>query len=86
MHNWMQKLSGKSLIDEIRSWGWTESQLRSDGVEIYRRNNQFFVSVGDWAKLDVDDVSSAIKRVYSGAEVDWDYEAGPDGDGWEKIF
>ena len=86
MRTWIQILAKKSLVDEIRSWGWTESQLRADGVQIYKQKNSFFVSLGDWAKLEVDDIAGAIKRTYPGVEVDWDYEAGPGDGDWEKIF
>jgi len=55
-------------------------------VEIYRKGNSFFVSIGDWAKIEMDDVIGSIKRVYPGATVDWDYEGGPGGEGWSRIF
>jgi len=86
MYNWMQKISSKKLIDEINRWGWTESQLRKDGVSIYQNSDQFFISIGDWAKLDVDDIVKAIEKFHPGAKVEWDYEAGPGEGNWEKIF
>lgn len=46
----------------------------------------FFVSVGDWAKIEMDDLIGSIKRVYPGAKVDWDYEGGPGDGDWERIF
>ncbi len=82
---WLTKIAKKSLIDEIRSWGWAEDQLRVDGVAIYKKSNQFFISLGDWAEVDVDDLKGAIGRIYPDSEVDWDFEAGPP-DGWERIF
>lgn len=85
--NWMQKLANKSLVDEIRSWGWTEDQLRKDGVSIYKqdKDNKFFISVGDWGKVNIDDLKGAIGRVYPDSEIDWDYETGPPED-WDRIF
>lgn len=84
--NWLNKIAKKSLIDEIRSWGWAEDQLRMDAVQIYKQNNKFFISVGDWAQVNIDDLKGAIKRVYPNSEVDYEYEAGPEGDGWKRIF
>ena len=84
--NWLAKIAKKSLIDEIRSWGWAEDQLRMDAVQIYKQDNKFFISVGDWAQVNIDDLKGSIKRVYPGSEVDWDYEGGPEGDGWARIF
>jgi len=83
--NWLTKLAKKSLIDEIRSWGWSEDQLRMDAVAIYQHDNEFFISVGDWANVVIDDLKGAIERVYPDAEIDWDYEAGPP-EGWKRIF
>ncbi len=82
---WIAKIAKKSLVDEIRSWGWAEDQLRMDAVQIYKQDNKFFISVGDWAEVDMDDLKGAIGRVYPGSEVDWDYEAGPPED-WARIF
>lgn len=82
---WLTKIAKKSLIDEIRSWGWAEDQLRMDAVAIYKNDNEFFISVGDWAEVDIDDLCGAIGRIYPDAKIDWDYEAGPPGD-WERIF
>ncbi len=56
------------------------------GGVVQKLKNSFFVSLGDWAKIDADDIVGAIKRTYPGAEVDWDFEAGPGSDDWEKIF
>ncbi len=83
--NWLIKIAKKSLIDEIRSWGWSEDQLRMDAVQIYKNDNEFFISVGDWAQVKIDDLKGAIERVYPGSEVDWNYEAGPP-EGWDRIF
>ncbi len=84
--NWFEKISQKSLVDEIGSWGWSEDQLHKDGVSIFRRNNEFFIDLGDWANVEVDDLKGAIKRVYPGASVDCDYESGPQDDSWERVF
>lgn len=84
--SWLEKIAQKSLINEIRSWGWTEEQLRKDAVQIYKRNNEFFISLGDWAKVDSDDLEGAIHRVYPDSKVEWDFEAGPGGDGWDRVF
>lgn len=84
--NWLMKIAKKSLIEEIESWGWSEDQLRMDAVQIYRKNNKFFISLGDWANTDPGDIKGAIERVYPGSETDWDYEAGPGGDDWARIF
>lgn len=84
--NWLNKIAQKSLIDEIRSWGWAEDQLRMDAVQIYKQNNKFFISVGDWAQVNIDDLKGSIERVYPNSEVDYEYEGGPEGDGWERIF
>lgn len=83
--SWLIKIAEKNLIDEIRSWGWAEDQLHEDAVQIYKQDNKFFISVGDWSKVDIDDLIGAIKRVYPGSKVDWDFEAGPPDD-WEKVF
>ena len=57
-----------------------------DAVQIYRRNNEFFISMGDWAQVNIDDLKGAIGRAYSGSEISWDYEGGPEGDNWKRIF
>jgi len=84
--NWLAKIAQKSLIDEIRSQGWAEDQLRMDAVQIHKRNNKFFISVGDWAQVNIDDLIGAIERIYPGSETDYEYEGGPEGDGWKRIF
>ena len=84
--NWLTKIAKKSLIDEIRSWGWSEDQLRMDAVQIYKQDNKFFISAGDWAQVNIDDLIGAIERIYPNSEVDYEYEGGPGGDGWKRIF
>ncbi len=95
MTNWLQKTAPKSLIDEIKGYGgWTEEQMRHDGVVIWQKDDDFFVSLGDWAKCDADDIRGAIERLYPKAKVEWDFEAGPschsadnsDGEDWTKVF
>jgi len=83
--SWLKRASN-SLIDEIRGWGWTEDQLHSDGVSIWKRGDEFFIDLGDWAKVEVDDLKGAIGRYHPGAIVGYEFEGGPEGDGWEKIF
>jgi len=84
--NWFEKIAKKGLVDEIRRWGWSEDQLRLDGFDIWKKDNKFFVSSGDWAQIPNSDIFSAIKNIYPGADVDGDAECGPPGDDWEKIF
>jgi hypothetical protein len=84
--NWLEKLSQNSLIHEISLSGWSEDQLHKDGVSIWRRSNEFYIDLGDWAKVEVDDLKGAIGRVHPGASVGYDFEAGPEGDGWSRIF
>lgn len=86
--SWLTKIAKKSLIDEIRSSGWAEDQLRMDAVQIYKKNNKFFISIGDWAQVNTDDLKGAIERVYPDSKVDWDYEADPPdgGEGWIRTF
>ena len=83
--NWLFRTANKELIKEISRRGWVEEQLKSDGVSIWSQGNNFFFSMGDWAKIDPNVISSAIEHLYSGAIVDWDFEAGPPG-GWMQIF
>lgn len=84
--NWFNRLAKKSLIEEIRRSGWSEDQLRMDAIEIYQRNNQFFFSMGDWSNTKPDDLKGAIRNFHSGAEVSYDFESGPEGEGWDKIY
>lgn len=84
--SWLTRLAKKSLINEIRSWGWAEDQLRMDAVQIHKQDNKFFISIGDWAEVDIDDLKGAIGQVYPGSEVDWDFEAGPPKGDWARIF
>lgn len=84
---WLNRIAKKSLIDEIRSWGWAEDQLRKDAVQIYKQGNKFFISVGDWAQVNIDDLKGAIGRIYPDAKIDWDFEAGPpESEDWARIF
>ncbi len=84
--SWFDRIAKKSLLDEIRSWGWSEDQLKLDAVGIYKRNSDFFVSLGDWAKVNVDDVKGSINRVYPDSNISYEFEGGPEGDGWERIL
>ena len=73
-------------MKEIRTWGWSEDQLRRDGVQLYRSGNKFFFSIGDWAKVEVDDLMGAVKSTYPGSEVSYEFEGGPGEGDWERIF
>jgi len=84
--NWLERIAQNSLVKEISLSGWTEDQLHKDGVSIWRRGSQFFIDLGDWAKVEVDDLKSAISRAHPGASIDYEFEGGPSGDGWTKIF
>lgn len=84
--NWLERTAQQSLLDRIHSWGWSEDQLRQDGVQISQRDNEFFIDLGDWAKVSVDDLKGAINMEYPGSSVDYEFEGGPEGSGWTRIF
>jgi len=85
--NWLKKLAkSRTLIEEIESRGWAKEQVRKDGVEIYQKDNEFFISLGDWAEIDAEVIEKAIKYLHNNAEVSWDYEGGPGEGNWKKIL
>ncbi len=83
--NWLQKISDKKLIHEIELRGWAEEQLNKDALNVWRDNDKFFFSVGDWANVNTDDITAAIEYTYPNSSVSWDFEAGPP-EGWEKVI
>lgn len=84
--NWLQK-SAASLIQDIIRSGWSEAQLKRDGLILWQDGNKFIFSIGDWAKVDPDDIQAVIERTHPDAEVEWDYELGGPGPGnWNRLF
>ncbi len=86
--NWLQKISTSPgrLINAIESRGWSEEQIRKDALDVWRDGNRLFFSVGDWAKISTDDITSAIKEIFPGSEIEGDCEAGPGEGNWKKIL
>ena len=84
--NWLLKIATKDLLKEIRMRGWSEDQLRLDGFDIWKKDNNFFVSSGDWAQIPSDDIVNAIEHLYPGSSIECEAECGPRDDSWEKIF
>lgn len=85
MMNWLLKISTKDLIKEIKLRGWEEDQLHADGLAIFKDGDNWFFSLGDWAKTDPEDVIGAIKYIQPDSTVEWDYEAGPGDGNWTKV-
>lgn len=83
---WMQRISENALRKEIRFRGWSNEQQGMDALEVWKKGNEIFFTVGDWAKIDTKDIEGAIKRTYPDASIEWDYEAGPGDGNWEKIL
>lgn len=83
--NWLQKIAKNSLRKEISLRGWSEEQQKKDALDVWKDNNKVFFSIGDWAKIETDDIIGAIKYIYPDVQVEWDFEAGPGNGNWEKI-
>lgn len=83
---WMKRIAENALQKEIRLWGWSNEQQSLDALSVWKQDNRIFFSVGDWAKIDTDDIVGAIKRIYPDVEIDWDSEAGPGAGDWTKIL
>ena len=66
-------------IDKIKKW---MKQHPDDGVEVWTRGSEIFVSIGDWADRDI---VEDLEDILGGIDIEWDYEVGSPGFGWEKI-
>ena len=86
--NWLIRLSSSEneVLKSIIGRGWTKEQMSRDGVQIWQKGNDFRVSWGDWAVMDIDDIYKSIRYVHPDAEIDGDAEIGcPEGN-WETVF
>lgn len=84
--NWLQKTAKNEILKAIEGRGWVEEQLKRDGFDIWQKGNNFFVSSGDWAVVDIEEVYKAIKYVHPDADIQCEAESGPRDDSWTKIF
>lgn len=91
--NWIIRISEstsaikRQILKEFRLSGWTEDQLNSDGMSIWKNENNIFFSIGDWSKISGEEAKKIIQYKFKKYIIDWDYEVGsPGGKNWIKIL
>tara|TARA_Y100000310_G_scaffold275978_1_gene292803 strand:- start:12344 stop:12556 length:213 start_codon:yes stop_codon:yes gene_type:complete len=69
--NWSRKEKAKKWV----------KQHKDDAAQIWVKGSNVFLSIGDWAERDlVDELEDIVGR-----NVEWDYEVGHPGCGWENL-
>lgn len=81
--NWY-KLAEKESRLRVR-FRRIQDDYSDDGVKIWTKSDDVFVSFGDWAESK-EEVLYEIERFVRGSgKVDWDYEVGSPGAGWSRV-
>jgi len=74
--NWY-KTANKT--DKIKRW---IKQNTDDGIEVWTKGNNVFLSIDDGAERDLVEELEHIL----GQDIEWDYEVGNPGTGWVKVL
>ena len=79
--NWYKQSVSNRMQKALRR---IQDDYADDGVQIWYNGKDAFVSFGDWAESH-DECMGDVRRTLGGGKVDYDYEIGSPGPGWQRV-